>query len=216
MTSLDTRRFLIKTVLNYAQAVAYYAHHFNLKKKGAINNISVADETYIKIKGQHCYVWFVLSETKHTVTAYHISDNRGTLSALAALNEAFKTAGDKQKLTIITDGAGAYTEAIQNLNQEPQRKHNKINHIQVIGLYNNDDISAQYRPFKQIIERFNRTYKHHVKPAAGFNTFNGAKTLTTLFVTYFNFLRPHMALKHKPPVHIETVRRYPNHTGKMG
>ncbi len=192
-----------QTVLNYAQAVAYYAHHFNLKKKGTINNISVADETYIKIKGRYNYVWFVLSESKHTVTAYHISDNRETLSAITALNEAFRTAKDKQKLTIITDGWGAYTEAVQNLNEEPQR--NKIDHIQVIGLHNYDDVSAHYRPFKQIIERFNRTYKHHVKPAAGFNTFNGAKTLTTLFVTYYNFLRPHMALDHKPPVHIEQL-----------
>ena len=38
--------------------------------------------------------------------------------------------------------------------------------------------------FKQMIERFNRTYKHHVKPAAGFNCDDGAMALTTLFVTY--------------------------------
>jgi putative transposase len=191
-----------QTVLNYAQAVAYYAHQFNLKHKGAINNISVADETYIKIKGLQNYVWFVLSESKHTITAYHISDNRETVSALTALNEAFKTAKDKQKITIITDGLGSYTEAVQFLNKH---RKNKIDHIQVIGLQNKDDISAHYRPFKQIIERFNRTYKHHVKPAAGFNTLNGAKTLTTLFVTYYNFLRPHMALAYKTPIHIEQL-----------
>jgi len=191
-----------QTVLNYAQAVAYYAHQFNLANKGAINNISVADETYIKIKGQQEYVWFVLSESKHTITSYHISDNRETVSALTALNEAFKTAKEDQKLTIITDGLGSYTEAVQFLNKH---RENKIEHIQVIGLQNNDEISDHYRPFKQIIERFNRTYKHHVKPAAGFNTLNGAKVLTTLFVTYYNFLRPHMALGNKTPIHIEQL-----------
>ena len=191
-----------QTVLNYAQTVAYYAHPFNLTHKGAIDNISVADETYIKIMGQQNYVWFVLSESKHTVTAYHISDNRETISAATALNEAFKTANDDQKLTIITDGLGAYTEAVQFLNKNRQYK---IKHIQVIGLKNYDEVSARYRPFKQMIERFNRTYKHHVKPAAGFNKLNGAKALTTLFVTFYNFLRPHMALGDKPPIHIEQL-----------
>lgn len=191
-----------QTVLNYAQAVAYYAHPFNLTNKGAINNISLADETYIKIKAKQNYVWFVLSESKHTITAYHISDNRETVSALTALNQAFKTARDDQKLTIITDGLGSYTEAVQFLNKH---RENKIEHIQVIGLQNNDEVSDMYRPFKQIIERFNRTYKHHVKPAAGFNTLNGAKVVTTLFVTHYNFLRPHMALGYKAPIHIEQL-----------
>ncbi len=191
-----------QTVLNYAQAVAYYAHSFNLNHKGEINNISIADETYIKIKGNQQYVWFVLSESKHTITAYHISNNRETVSALTALNEAFKTAKEDQKLTVITDGLGSYTEAVQFLNKH---RENKIDHIQVIGLQNKDDVSEYFRPFKQVIERFNRTYKHHVKPAAGFNTFNGAKALTTLFVTYYNFLRPHMALGYKTPIHIEQL-----------
>ena len=29
--------------------------------------------------------------------------------------------------------------------------------------------------------------------------------LTTLFVTHYNFLRPHMALKYKTPIHIEEL-----------
>jgi transposase InsO family protein len=44
--------------------------------------------------------------------------------------------------------------------------------------------------------------KYHVKPAAGFNSNNGAVALTTLFVTHYNFLRPHMSLLGKPPVHL--------------
>ena len=192
-----------QTILNYTQAVAYYAHQFNLKNKGKIDDISVADETYIKIKGRQHYVWFILSEKKHTVTAYHISDNRETVSAISALSEALNTSREEQSLTVVSDGCPSYIEAIQFLNR--QRK-NKINHIQVIGLQNNDEVSQQYRPFKQIIERFNRTYKYHVKPAAGFKAFNGAMALTTLFVTYYNFLRPHMTLNYKAPIQIEQLQ----------
>lgn len=75
-----------------------------------------------------------------------------------------------------------------------------LTHLQVIGLQNLDNISEEFRPFKQLIERLNRTYKFHVRSACGFATRNGAVALTTLFVTYYNFLRPHMALKHRCPV----------------
>jgi transposase-like protein len=195
-----------QSVLNYAQAAAPYAHQFNLAHKGPIDDISVADETYIKISGHTNYVWFVLSAKKHTITAYHVADNRGTVSAVAALNEAIATADTDQEITVISDGHPAYVEAIHFINKDrKQQQKNKIKHIQVIGLKNQDEISEEYRPFKQIIERFNRTYKQHVRPSAGFKAFSGAMALTTLFVTHYNFLRPHTALGHKPPIHIEQL-----------
>ena len=198
-----------QTVLNYARAAAPYAHRFNLKNKGAIDNISVGDETYIKIGGIYNYVWFYLSAKKRCITAYHLSDNRGTIPAVAATNEAIRAANKNQDITVVTDGNPSYIEAIQFLNKE-RPKERKIKHIQVIGLQNNDNDNDEdevsesegYRPFKQIIERFNRSYKHHVKPSAGFNSYDGAMALTTLFVTYYNFLRPHGSLNYKPPIHI--------------
>ncbi len=175
-----------QTVLNYAKAVAHYAHRFNLKNKGDINNISVGDETYIKIGGAYNYVWFYLSAKTRCITAYHLADNRRTIPAIAATNEAIRTANKNQDITIVTDGNPSYIEAIQFLNKDWPKEH-KIKHIQVIGLRNEDEVSEEYRPFKQMIERFNRSYKHHVKPAAGFNCYDGAMALTTLFVTYYNF-----------------------------
>ncbi len=43
-------------------------------------------------------------------------------------------------------------------------------------------------------------YKYHVRSACGFATHNGAVALTTLFVTHYNFLRPHGALGYQIPV----------------
>jgi putative transposase len=189
-----------QTVLNYAKSAAYYAHQFNLKYKGPIDDISVGDETYISVCAKEHYVWFFLSSKKHSITAYHLSSSRDTIPALASINQAISTAKPDQPIHIITDGLGSYVEAIQFLNKN--RLHNKIKHSQVIGLENHDDVSEEYRHFKQLIERLNRTFKQHVKPSAGFNSFNGAMALTTLFVTYYNFLRPHMALGGKSPVHI--------------
>lgn len=193
-----------QTVLNYAQAGAVYAHRFNMLHKGNdMGQFLVADETYIKIVGKEHYVWFVISASKHSITAYHLSDSRDTRQAVAAIKEAIRTAELNQKITLVTDGLSSYIEAIQILNKD--RPENKIQHIRVIGLENRDDISEEYRHFKQLIERLNRTYKLHSKPAAGFNSFNGAMALITLFVTHYNFLRPHMSLGYKTPIHIEEL-----------
>jgi hypothetical protein len=77
----------------------------------------------------------------------------------------------------------------------------------VIGLENLDQDSTEYRAFKQIIERLNRTYKQHVRPSAGFNFDNGAIALTTLFVTHYNFLRPHSSLDSRVPVRVPELDR---------
>ena len=76
----------------------------------------------------------------------------------------------------------------------------------VIGLENLDPESAEYRRFKQLVERLNRTYKYHTRPRAGFKTFKGAVALTTLFVAYYNFMRHHSALGSRPPVQLECLK----------
>lgn len=193
-----------QTVLNHAQAAAVYAHRFNMLHKGNdMGEFLVADETYIKVVGKEHYVWFAISASKHSITAYHLSDSRDTRQAVAAIKETIRTAKPDQKITLVTDGLSSYIEAIQILNKD--RPENKIQHIRVIGLEDRDDISEEYRHFKQMIERLNRTYKLHSKPAAGFNSFNGAMALITLFVTHYNFLRPHMSLGYKTPINIEEL-----------
>jgi hypothetical protein len=43
--------------------------------------------------------------------------------------------------------------------------------------------SELHRHFKQLIERFNRTSKHHIRAGSGFKATNGALALTALMVT---------------------------------
>jgi transposase-like protein len=191
-----------QTVLNYAQAAACYCHLFNLEHKGSIDDICSGDETYIKVLGKHHYVWFFISSDKRSIIAYHIADNRGAVPAITTMTEAIRTAYPDQKITLITDGNPSYPAGLHYIND---KRENKIKHIKVIGLENLDEDSLEYRAYKQVIERLNRTFKQHIRPSAGFNAFNGAVSLTTLFVTYYNFLRPHMALKYKTPIHIPDI-----------
>ena len=193
-----------QTVLNYAEAASYYCHRFNLAFKGPVDDLSAGDETYIKINGKHAYTFLFISSQNHAITAYHVADNRGTVPALAAINEAIRTAQPDQSIGIVTDDNPSYAAAILYLNTLPD-KHPAITHHKVIGLQNLDEQSTEFRPFKQLIERLNRTYKQHIRPSHGFNSPNGAVALTTLFVTHYNFLRPHMALNYQPPIQLPAL-----------
>jgi putative transposase len=122
--------------------------------------------------------------------------------------EAKRSVPPDKNITFITDGNPSYPSGIHFLNLSSDLT-TRIQHHKVIGLQNLDSESEEFRPYKQLIERLNRTYKFHIKPAYGFNTFNGAMSLTALFVTFYNFLRPHMALKYKVPIYIKEIAALP-------
>ena len=202
-----------QTVLNYAAAAAFYCHHFNLSRKGSIDDLSAGDEAYIKVLGKHYFVFFFISSKSLKITAYHLANSRETLPAIIAMSEAIRTADPNQTLVLVTDGNPSYPAGIHFLNA--QRSQNPfLQHYKVIGLQNLDTESETYRPYKQLIERLNRTFKHHVKPAHGFNSTNGALALIILFVTHYNFLRPHMSLAHKTPVAVPELEDIATIQGK--
>jgi transposase-like protein len=195
-----------QTVLNYAEAASFYCHQFNMKFKGPIDPTSAADETYVKITGLFAYVFLVMSSRSLKITAYHVADNRETQPAIIALNEAVRTAEPHQEITIVSDGNPAYPDAIHFLNEKRPKELPRIRHREVIGLQNLDEQSARFRPFKELIERLNRTFKFHVRSGCGFKSKNGAVALTTLVVTHYNFLRPHMSLNYRTPVEIPELK----------
>jgi transposase-like protein len=200
-----------QSVLNYAAAAAFYCHSFNLHHKGAIDEISAGDEAYIKVMGKQQYVFFFISSKNLKITAYQVADSRETLPAVIAMNEAIRTADPEQTIILVSDGNPSYPAGIHFLNA--QREKNLL-HRKVIGLQNLDSESAAYRPYKQLIERLNRTFKHHMKPSHGFNSINGAVALVTLFVTHYNFLRPHTSLKWQVPIPLKELEGITTIQGK--
>lgn len=109
---------------------------------------------------------------------------------------------------LVTDGLPSYDSALvaYNVASRQSSGHDLLTKHTVIGLKNLDPESEAYRVFKQLIERLNRTYKFHTRPRAGFKNFNGIVALTVLFVAFYNFMRPHGALKGKPPVPLDCLR----------
>ena len=80
----------------------------------------------------------------------------------------------------IADGYSAYPLAAQQSYRESKRRMK---------------FDIKYRPLKQMIERLNRTYKQSYRPTNGFDNIDGANYDLALWVTYYNFLRPHKEFK---------------------
>lgn len=189
-----------QTVLNYMQTAAYYCHKFNLKYKGEIDDINAGDETYVKVKGIWHYAWFFICTLSKKIAAYHFSDNREAKPAITTMVETIRTATENQDITLVTDGNPVYQSGIHFINSKNAQL--KLTLKSVIGLQNLDDESEEFRAYKQMIERLNRTYKYHVQSQDGFGSTNGAVAKLVLFVTHYNFLRPHKSLGYKTPIEL--------------
>ncbi len=196
-----------QTVLNYAQAAAYYLSEFTKDKIKNISDILCGDETYIKVKGKWRYIFFILDPINKIIISNLVSKNRNTFSACSAIKaviDCFRKI--PENLTFIFDGNPIYQLARYFYSEYGI----DFNIQTVIGLTNDDKISAEFRPYKQFIERLNRTFKDSYRHTNGFGSFDGAITYVTLFTTWFNFLRPHSAIENRVPIHLKELDRYSN------
>ena len=174
----------------------------------------VADETYIKVRGIKTYVWLIMNAATRSIIGYQVSDNRGVGPCILAMRMAFQ--GLKklpENFKFIADGYSAYPLAAM----EFAKKFGKdftFQITQVIGLTNDDAVSKEHRPFKQIVERLNRTYKASYRKTNGFDNIEGANYDLALWVAYYNFLRPHKHNKYKVLNEVEMLQGADNMPGK--
>ena len=132
-----------------------------------------------------------MNAVTRSIIGYQISDNRGVGPCILAMRMAFKGMSKlPEKFKFIADGYSAYPLAAMEFARKFKDDF-KFNITQVIGLTNDDAVSTEFRPFKQMIERLNRTYKASYRPTNGFDNYDGANYDLALWVAYYNFLRPH-------------------------
>jgi len=185
-------------IANYAKASAAvikpFVDHFPYKKSGE----NVGDETYIKVRGVKGYVWLIMDAVYRSIIGYQVSDNRGVGPCILAMRMALRNVKEITKnFKFIADGYSAYPLAAQQFALQ-EKNPLKFDITQVIGLTNDDAVSKEFRPFKQLIERLNRTFKESYRLTCGYDTFDGANYSVALWVAYYNFLRPHSANSFRP------------------
>src|SRR5699024_6094401 len=109
-------------------------------------------------------------------------------------------------LTFVVDGNPIYILA-----QHYFAQHNiNFDVLSVIGLTNDDPVSEEYRPLKQIIARLNRTFKGNYTSTTCFGSAAGSFSHLTLFSAYFIILRLHASLEYQVPVLIPELENHPH------
>ena len=189
-------------IANYARTAAAVIKPFVVNYPYERSNTFIGDETYIKVRGIRGFVWFVMDAVSRSIIGYRVSASRAVGDCIMAMRMAFGLMKElPEGFRFVADGYSAYPLAAQQF--ELREDDPLLFEITpVIGLSNHDAVSAQFRPFKQKVERLNRTYKASYRVSCGYDNFDGADYAVTLWVAYYNFLRPHMAIgSHKPLNH---------------
>lgn len=186
-----------QTVLNYAASVSKIIKPLIDNYPYKLLHILCGDETYIKVRGKNHYVFFWSDPKTKIITSYTIYPVRDTECACRSILDSLKHYEQiPDDLLLITDGNPIYNAAqlffeLNGINFDLQ---------QVIGVKNKDEVSKQFRPYKQIEERLNRTYKQNYYGTNGYDKLECANNYMVLFVAFFNFLRQHSALNFNTPV----------------
>ncbi|MBM7625152.1 IS6 family transposase [Sporohalobacter salinus] len=147
------------------------------------------DETVVKINGQKHYLWAILDSETRFVLSFHLSPYRDSRQAFTLFNDAKKNF--EQPNAIVSDRYHAYNAATKAI-------FTKAEHIKVQSF--KDDIS------NNIIESFFGTFKSWAKRRRGFNSFASANQLITMFMFFYNYIRPHSGLNDLTPAQVAGIK----------
>ncbi len=201
-------------VANYCKTAAVlikpFVDHYNYKKSDTF----IADETYIKVKGVKGYIWFIMDAVSKSVLGYQVSDNRTVGPCILAMRMAFRGLQSlAENFKFIADGYSAYPLAAQQFALRDEAPLD-FDITQVIGLTNDDEVSTEFRPFKQVVERLNRTFKESYRCTCGYDNFDGANYSVSLWVAYYNFLRRHSYFNYSVLNRVDGLDKADNMPGK--
>jgi len=195
-----------QTVLNYVDAASYSLEYFVNNYEYDLSDSFCGDETYIRVNGKWHYIFFFFDAVKKIILSHRVSPHRDTETAIKAINDVLiKFKKIPETLNLITDGNPIYLLARQFF--ACHDIHFDV--TQVIGLTNEDEVSREYRPLKQIIERLNRSFKGNYRSTGGFKSDSGSVSYVSVFTAYFNFLKTHQSLNNKVPVQLPELEKLP-------
>jgi len=147
-----------------------------------------ADETVVKVAGIKHYLWFVVDSETRFVIGFHLTPYRDSTQAFSLLGGA---ADHGKPNAVVSDRYSAYKVPVKSLFEG-------VTHVRVESF--KDDIS------NNLIECFNKQFKAWYKTKQGFSSFKSANNLISMFVFFYNFVRPHSALDHLTPAQVAGLR----------
>ena len=146
-----------------------FAEELRAKRKEKIGNVWHVDETYIKVKGQWCYLYRGMDQEGNLVDSW-LSKTRD-LEAAKAFFEQAREVAERVPDRVVSDGLGSYPRAI----------------TEVLGA---EVVHYQVSCVANPIEQDHRGIKQRYYPTLGFHNFDAAKRFCRVFDEVRNFFRP--------------------------
>jgi len=168
------------------------AKHFG-KVKPKVGDTWIADETMIDLdKGIKVWFWDIIDADIRFLLASRVSLTRTTEDAKRLVQDAVKRAG-KPPAVILTDKMKSYPDGIFTA------LGGYSEHVQGSPFRVDEDSTSR-------VERFHETLKERTKVMKAFRDIDTLIEFAKGFLTYYNFLKPHEALKGKTPAEKANLR----------
>lgn len=172
------------------QATKYYRQY-----KPKVGDRWIADETMIDLdKGKKVWFWDLIDADTRFLLASRVSISRTTNDAKRLIQDAVKRAGKAPKV-IITDKMKSYPDGIFSA------LGGATEHLQSSPFNIASESTSK-------VERFHESLKERTKVMKAFRDVESLMTFTDGFLVYYNFLKPHEALKGKTPAEKAKVKYF--------
>jgi len=185
------------TILFWIRKYSKIFKEFTDKLKGESSGVLHADEMMVSVKGKWYWLWNVIDKETKFITACKLSKVRYQDDAVGIFKETKSKLINKPKI-VITDGLQAYDKAIRKVFwRHPQTKH--VWSTGLRGSINNN-----------LVERFNGTVRDRIKVTRGFDQPESTADILNGFMTYYNFIRPHLSLNGMTPAEASRINLHLN------
>ena len=193
-----TQPCVLKWIRKYLDLLGGYLDKFTPQLGGVWH----ADETMVNVRrtepikvgtkafeGNYSWMWNLMDHETRFLIASEVTKHRYIEDARKVLESAKDVANGQRPDFIVTDKLAAYGQTIKRAfytNTKPQTKHVRLKSFKE-GTNNN------------IIERLHGTVKERTKVMRGMDHDESAERMLKSERLYYNYLRPHQALKGKTP-----------------
>ncbi|MCK9595691.1 DDE-type integrase/transposase/recombinase [Candidatus Pacearchaeota archaeon] len=179
-------------IVKYSKKISQFTDNLKLQ----VGKEMQIDEVEYKTKGKQS--WFI--DSIDTKTRFMVASNYVKSRGQNELKQVLKLARkktDNQFETITSDGFLAYPKAVNLAFGYYNFQRNKIKHKVVTQL--------KREGFNIMIERMHNSLRQRTKTFRGFHgSIESANSIMKGFEIYYNFIRPHLALKGKTPSDLAT------------
>jgi putative transposase len=150
-----------------------------------------ADETVVKVDGDHRWVWNVIDAETRFLLATRITRLRRLRDARLVMRRATAATPDRP-LAVLTDGLPAYRKAIGRELAFRSGAEVVNPHVRVP--------SIRAKTSNNLVERLHSTQKERLKVMRGLHGKNGPKAIIEGFRVHYNLVRSHRALAATPGI----------------